>query len=708
MADLPALAREYLDFAKTEPVGPHKDRPRASATMTSIRRAVEGFVAAVVESQLDLNALPADFIEQRWLPTQISVLKQPIQLRVRMSGVKQFTRWLADHGVAVSALTFPQINTSTPKKKDGNPMTDVSHLSDASQLDPVPSAQTQPAPFVQATVPPPAPVARPAPQQKPRNPLQVLMPGPSYKLRVRREREDGEAVYIGDYNSEQVTATGSVEAFLQRIIVPKLLTMGITGDVAMLVSPLAPGAPNSGPVEGEMRRISLTVAPAAPVQSAPMTSLPPMQSGGDPHEAVRHTISAQEQIADRVERAVEKVARAAPSQQNEEMAELRAGMASLAATMAALAEKMATMQVQQAPQGPPANETLGIIRELAPLLKGPAVATQPPTSLEGLFTVMAKAKEVFAPRDINIDVSSLEDRIEVLARQMNKKDDLVESLERLTKLKAFFQADGSVTSAPRPSGLLSALAELASTVVNNPEPMAMAAERVLNAMARVRGGEAPAQPSEPKPQLPPPLMEATKTLLAAEGPEATVAAAHAWLTLMQQIPQMRKAADRIVELVRTGQSGALAIVLQAVVGSLGFKEQMTPNRAGALAKELIAGAKNAAEAQAEDEAEDEGDEEDSPPDVTIRVGSAHGEAADEETDEGDEGGDVDEEVDEEVPAEEVSEAEVAEAIDQLAAESPAPVPAPESRRRRKGRKEQPEELAVPPPPVDDEPAPEVR
>lgn len=216
MSDIRQLTQEYLQFAATET--DKKGNRRAATTMTSYRRALEGFAAAVEQSGLPLTELPESFIEKNWVATQQSVMTQPIQLRVRAGAVKQFTQWLFRNSIPCAPMRHLSIKTPPPKQKQTkeNDMSDVTSLGDAMlQADPVPSTQPQQYPSYETQLPAPPPPQRQAapqpPQQRqqkapvgpgrPANPLASMLPSGHYKMRVRREREADDPVWLGDYLS---------------------------------------------------------------------------------------------------------------------------------------------------------------------------------------------------------------------------------------------------------------------------------------------------------------------------------------------------------------------------------------------------------------------------------------------------------------------------------------------------------------------------
>ncbi len=635
MSDVLSLAQQYLDFAKHE-VG-LQGKPRADTTMTSYRRAIEGFSAAVINAGLALDTLPKTFIQNEWMATQISVHHQPIQLRVRVSAVKHFINWMQARGVVVAPCDLPTI-TTTPKKKEQQPMSDITYLTDQNQLDPVPAAPSQ-VQLPQAAVQPPPPAPPRAPQKR-NNPLANLLPqGGGFKLRVRREREGDDPSFIGDFPAEQVAAASSVESFLQRVVGPRMLSQGITGDVAFQLSALSPGTGANGAQEGERTRLTIAIGGApvmTPVAPAVVASAGTQQ---DLMETITTAQRAQEELAQSISKHLKE--KPVPQQNTEEMSELKAMVASLATSVNSLAQRVEYMRDREPmPQqtAPQANDTLGVINAVAQVFSKATPVQQPPMSMEAMFMMMAKAKDVFAPQNVSIDTSPLEEQIADLKSRM-KKDDLLESMTKFKQLKELFQEVGGETSASKPTGLGAALGNLLTQVVSNPEPIAAAAERVLGALAVARGVADAKPPSQQRPQLPPELLKATLALLETTSPEAAVGAAHEWLTLMQRVPQTQAAAARFLGLVKEAKTTEAGICLRQVASMLGFKEQASADRCANIAKAVVAQVQqHESEEEVDEEPEAQG-----PADLNIRVGGvqAAGDDADdgegEEDEEGEEG-----------------------------------------------------------------------
>lgn len=670
MADVRALVQEYLLFAATET--DKKGNRRAATTMNSYRRSLEGFAAAVEQSGLELAELPESFLEREWMATQQSVVSQPIQLRVRAGAIKQFTQWLFRNSIPCAPMRHPVIQTPPPKPKvkKETQMSDVTYLGDASmQADPIPSTQSAPQPQyalytpppppqAAAPVPPPAPRAPPPKPAAPRatNPLAAMLPSGQYKLRVRREREIDDPVWVGDFPADRVAAAGAVEPFLGREVTPRLAAQGITGDVTFLVSPVAPDGK-----EGERARITVACVPAmaAPVTSVPAPVMGAVAPASMAHNEMAEMLAfhrrAQEELEERLAKKFDTQKEAAPKPQpveerrpsvaNEEMDELRRMVGQLAGTVRSLSERLEEREfmrrdMEMAPPPPPAQppapqlDILGVIREVTAMTKAQTPAQpQQAMGLAEVFNIMAQAKQVFQPQNVNIDVSPLEERLEDMQRRMDaqakSKSRTMEMLEEFKAMKEVFNLVGGGESAPKPTnGLGNALGSLVTRVLDNPAPLAEAVERILTATAQVKAaqtGAAPVQRAAPpsQPQIPPQVVKATNALLDAETAETTVLAAHEWLTLMTQVPALQKAAQRITALLRDEKATELTIYFRQVFAHLGMGEKATPARVTKLVEDILAKVHEANTA----ENDEEGDvDDDAPPDLTIRVGGVQHEA----------------------------------------------------------------------------------
>lgn len=696
MNDVGELVQHYLQVAATET--DKKGRTRSPGTMTNYKRALEGLVAAMNNAGLGLEDLPEGFIEQQWMTTQQSVVNQPIQLRVRVGAVKQFMNWLFQNGIPCAPVRYPEIKTPTPKPKEPQ-MNDVTMLSDATmQADPVPSTQTYvppPAPQVQTVIPPPQPKSVAPKPQAVKNPLTGLLPTGQYKLRVRREREMDEPVWVGDFPADRVAAAGAVEPFLGREVAPRMVAQGITGDVTFIVSSVGP---NNQEV-GERNRMTISCVPAvSAVQSiaAPVAGAPQVTTGGvSPSEMadmLAYHRKAQEELEERLAKKFE-APKQAPIEErkpvaNEEMNDLKQMVASLAGSVRDLSMRLEDRdRGYDAPLPTPATpaapqmDMLGVIREVMAFNKQmnhqPPAPVQQPMDLAGVFNMMAQAKQMFAPAQVNIDVSPLEERMDHLQQQLaastKKKDEITEMVEKFKALKELFGVVGGETSASKPTNSLGgALGSLLDRVVNNPAPLADAVERILNATAQMkaagRGGPAPQAPQPHKPQLPPQLLQATEALLGAESPEATTVAAHEWLSLMTQIPPLQKTAERVTTLLREGKATELTIVFRQVFTHFGFGEQASAARVTQMVKDILAQVA-AANEEAEEE-DEEGDEEQLPPDLTVRVGGAQMMAQEEMDDEeADEEGDEEASDDEDYQSEDEDAAIAAAGPEDVAAEA---------------------------------------
>jgi hypothetical protein len=709
------LTQDYLHLAANET--DKKGNKRAATTMTSYRRALEGFAAAVEQSGLPLTELPESFIERNWLATQQSVIRQPIQLRVRVGAIKQFTQWLFRSSIACAPMRYPAIQTPPPKPKEPKemPIHDVTSLGDAMmEADPVPSTHTQPV-FTLPEPPPAAPAQRaaapqpPPPRQqkapvgpgRPSNPLASILPSGQYKMRVRREREADDPVWLGDYPAERVAAAGAVEPFLQREVVPKLLAQGITGDVTFLVCALSPDGR-----EGDRARITVAVVPQAPVQtvSAPVAGAPapvaPQTAGMQPNEMadmLSYHRRAQEELEERIakrleaqqtqQQAVKDAARPVVTEaprNSGEMDDLKKLVGQLAGTVQNLAarleerdmDRMERLEATPAPQpAAPQLDILSVIREVTNMTKAqqpPPMPMQQPMGLGEVFSVMAQAKQMFQPAQVNVDVSPLEEQLADLRHQLTsqakKKDEIVEMVEKFKAMRELFGVVGGEMGASKPTnGLSSALGNLVNRVIENPAPLADAVERILTATAQVKAAQngTPPPPRAAQPvqqQLPPQLGQAGVAMLDAESDEATVVAAHEWLTMVLQVPPLRKAGERITGLIKAGKTTELAIYLRQVLTHLGAGEKATADRCKEVAAAIMAQVQAANTENEEEEEDAQGG-----PDLTVRVGGVRAAASDEdEEEEYDEDEDEDEEEDESDEDEDESQAESDEELEAAA------------------------------------------
>lgn len=681
-ADIESLATRYIEFAATEPT--RTGKPRAPTTMSSYKRAVEGFVAAMRNvDQTDVSALPETFIEKEWMQTQQSILTQPVQLRVRVIAVKMFTQWLATQGLNVPKFIIPNITTPKPQQKE-TPMTDLTQLADtATQADPIPSATTYVPPPVQTTIPPPRP-ERPAPvatkAQMGSNPLSSMMPAPGFKLRVRRDRDADDPVFVDDFPADRVQPFGAIEPFLARVVGPRLAAAGIVGDVPFLISMVAPNG-----AEGQRTRMTVTISggvPAAPQtitngQLTPPTSQAELMETMETYRKMSETLK--EQLASSFPQ-VNTQQMERPVANNAEMDEMRSMMRQLTMTVNNLAEQVQQVRTQpvmrememapMAPQ-PPAppqldmNAVLKTVVDLSARQSTPA-QTQQPTSMVELFTMMKTAKEVFAPQNVQIDTSPLEEQIHDMRQQLNaasKKDDLTEMVTKFKMMRELFGMVGGEMSAPKPT-LMGSLGNLLDKVVNNPAPLADAVERILGAATAVKTGQPLPERREPE-GLPAEVTSATGELLKAEGDKATVLAAHHWLGVMGASgkEQLVKIVQKISGLLKAEDEIALTVYMRQVFRVFGFEAQATNERVSKIVSDILAKVRAAAAANKAAQSGDEGDEEeeqeeDAPADMTIRVGGAHLRALDsEETEEEteDDGGET--EVDESEDVEETDESE---------------------------------------------------
>lgn len=683
------IIEQYLEFAATET--DKQGNHRAPTTLNSYRRALEGFATAVEQSGLGLEELPEDFLETAWMATQQSIHGQPIQLRVRVGALKQFSQWLFRNEIPCAPMRFPEVKIQPKPKppKEETTMNNDAYLGDATlAADPIPSTQTIPPvqPAMQVAVPPPAP-KKPMPQPK-ANPLAAMLPSSQYKLRVRRERELDEPVWVGDFPADRVAAAGAVEPFLGREVAPRMVAQGITGDVTFIVCSVGP----NGQEVGERTRMTISCVPTsaqvqsvpAPVVGASAATVSANPSSQELADLLAQHRRAQEELEERLSRkmaeqqaAQVKAAQPKPMpveqvrpQVNEEMEDLKSTVASLAGVVQALAQKLderdRAPMMEYAPPPPPQPaapqlDMVALMREMMAMTKAQQAPTPPPQpGLGEMFTMMAQAKQMFAPAQVNIDVSPLEEEIRELKKglvaQAASKSRTMEMLEEVKAMKEVFSLVGG-DSAPKPTNKLSnALGGLVEKIIENPAPLAEAVERILGATAQVQaaktGAPLPPRPQPPpQPQVPPQVVQAAARLLDAAPGDATVIAAHEWLTLMGQVPAFAKVTEKISTFLREGKTTELGIYFRQVFAHLGLAEKAQPNLLSRIANDLVARVRgDNTEAEEQDE-QDEGEEEeqDGPPDLTVRVGGASDQDDSSQDEEQDEAQDEEAEEQEEAP-----------------------------------------------------------
>ena len=715
------LVEQYLDFAAAETDS--KGNVRAKTTMNNYRRALEGFATAVEHAGGKLEQLPESFLENEWMATQATVAQQPIQLRVRASAVKQFSQWCFKNNVPMAPLRHPSVTIPRNPKPAPVPQERVMtpELSLADAVDSVPATNT-------FTPPPPAPIERtpPPPRQavqpkapvgsgRPANPLAAMLPTGQYKLRVRREREMDEPVWVGDFAAERVATYGAVEPFLGREVGPRLAATGVTGDITFMVSAVSPDGR-----EGERARLTVAVAPPQPVVSAPQNygglpvqSIPAPVAGGDLVDLLAHHRKAQEEIEERIAQRIDRQ-QAAQQQRDarsiepvrpmsrrddddDEISELKSMVRSLAGSVNSLAARIESREsdrfdgfaaAQQAAPAAPQLDLLSVIKEVAALSRPttPAAPVQPPMGMGEMFTLFGQMKSVFQPQQVNIDVSPLEERMEdltkLVSQQVKGKSRTMEMVEEFKAMKELFSMVGGGTDAPKPTGLSSALGSLVDKLVNDPEPLAAAVERVLTATAGLKAAQngrpvpSPTNQQSPSASVPESVRNAMKSMVAADGPESLVVAAHEWLTAMAETPALRKVAERMTTLIREEKKTELAIYIKQVFGKLGGNIEV--NVAQRMADDIIAQVAAANETDEDGEEVLEQEVVSAPADYTVRVGGSSAsqddgeevvedEQADDGEDDGEEaddedGDDEEEGDDEEVDAADFSAEDIAKAI----------------------------------------------
>lgn len=646
-----SLVARYLTFAATE-VKREGGKMRSPATLLGYRRALDGLITAVTESGLTLRELPPDFIETKWLATQAHVAKQAVQLRIRATAVSMFQKWLFQNNIPCAPMRNLNVPTPPPKIHPPKELTmsnatlqDVTQLGDAAREEnPVPMVQFAPA--MPTTVPVPQPRPQPQMVQRPvtavnANPVTAMMPAEQFKMRVRREREAGEEpVYLNDYPHDRVKLAGAIEPFLVREVAPLLRGQGITGDVTLLVSALT----RSG-VEGDKTRFTICIPSGPAVAAAPQQVLgvvaPTM---ANTREELADLLAverrARDEFSEQLDRKLPQAQQhAAPEPRMSEMDEMRQGMRQLMGVVQNLAERLESRDSQRAPAPEPVAlapvpqlnimEVMKFADDMASRRSGPPAASQQLGPTE-MMKLMAEMKAVFQPQNINVDVSPLEEELKAMRREAaaSKPKTIVEMLTEFKAVKELFQTVGGEVSSPKPT-FGSALGGMFLKLIENPTPIADAAERILSA---ARGVQSPAAPAQP--QFPPQVIEATKAVLAAQEPGAVLLAVHEWMRTLGEMPAFVAPVKRLSELARAGDVNGFGLYVQQVFKGLGAT--VSPDKCAAVAQAIISqisGVKPQEQLEAaedgegeegeEGDGEDDGEEEpEVPVDMNIRVGGA--------------------------------------------------------------------------------------
>lgn len=648
------LVQTYLNFAATEVNG--KGKVRAYSTMSSYRKALAGFVTAVEESGLELAQLPEDFIETKWLATQGAVINQSVQLRIRATAVSMFQKWLFINNIPCAPLRNLKVTTPPPKQHvapEEQPMSNVTTLQDVSQLGDltreegaVPATQSYAPPVMQPAVPLPQPrQPQQAPQvmQKPQpvarvNPLAGMLPTAQFKLRVRRERDGDEDVFVGDYLSDRVRMAGAIEPFLAREVGPTLAKQGVYGDVSFIVCAVSPTN-----VEGDKTRYTINV-PGGPAQvaAAPMQQVQQASTREELLDVLTTSRRATEELEERL------TTKLGTQQSTErgnmsEMDEMRAMMRQMAGTIQTLAERIesrdsrreepAPASVQQAAPQLDILKVMEFADSAAARRNQPAAPAAPPMGLTEVLGLMAQAKTIFQPQNIQVDTTPMEDKLDkTLALLAAKPKGLIDTLKEFKEAKELFQMVGGEVSGPKPTGFGATLGAMFMKFIENPAPIAEAAERVLNA---ARGA---AQTPPTQPQFPPQVIAATNAVLGVQDPSALVLAVHEWMKTLSELPAFVKPVQRLSELARNADVNGFGLYLQQVFKALGA--QVPPDKCANIAQVLIsqlpkpqlaapAPEPEVDEAEGEDDDEGEGEDE-GPVDMTIRVGGAEPEESDDD------------------------------------------------------------------------------
>ena len=685
MSQIRTLVETYLEEARA--FRGRDGKVRSQNTMAGYREAARRFADAVEQSGLPLDQLPADFLHTHWLQLLQHRWHQPVQLRVRAFAVQNLLRWLYEHNVPIPALIPVKVQTpdtrtamaaadgllDVPPEESNMPQPILSDLPIVD--DPMASGETL-LPPMQQQMPmqmqppqqmqmqmtpvqprmPPANIGMPGVPQRPANqpigmqqgrptpkanPLAHMLPTAGYRLRVRRERDLEEPVWVGDYPAEQVVVHGAIEPFLAKVAAQKL--PGVSGDVAFIVAPIGPDGR-----EGERSRVTIAVTASAP--TAAPTPMMPMHSGGGITELAdmlslqrRALEEAEGRIANQVQQQVApQLGGFMPNpygqqqqQQYQPMGamppvpspsggqdDIRMALFEMQRGMGLMAERVAELSNRQ-PEPPPQPaspqlDVLAIIDRVGGMMRSNQ-PTEPQKSAAGsmgeVFSMMAQAKQIFAPSNVNVDVSPLEDELksvraelQAVRSQAQKKDEILEFAEKMKALQSLFGGAGSLiggSSAGKPAGSLgAAFGGLIEKVIENPEPLANAIERVLSGVAQVKGAAVQQELRKPPPPVPgqgldPRVKKGVEALLSAEGEGAIVMTAMELVKTLNSVDSMKPVAEQIAKRLTSGNEVELVGFLQQVFARLGYGHVATAQRVQTIVSAVFKQIRAAQAAEAE-------------------------------------------------------------------------------------------------------------
>jgi hypothetical protein len=321
------------------------------------------------------------------------------------------------------------------------------------------------------------------------NPLSNMLPINQYRLRVWREREMDDPVWVGDYPADRVQAVG-VEPFLGKEVTPRLIAQGVRGDVTLIVATVSPNGQVS-------ERHRLTVACVPPAQAVP-AFMPAMPAASAPSESGEMAeLLAHYKRLQHEQMSTQRPAAPVQAAHSPEMEEMKRIVLQLSGSVQELAKRVEQREVVPRlgyEDGPPQLDTLALLREVMAMTKqAPPPPPPPQMGLGDMLNQIAQVKALFQPQQVNIDVSPLEERIEQLQSQLqaqSKKDDMVEFAEKFKAMKEVFSQVGGETGAAQPTGLGAAFSSLVSKVVENPAPVAEAVERILGAATAMKQSQA--------------------------------------------------------------------------------------------------------------------------------------------------------------------------------------------------------------------------
>jgi len=695
----------FLEFVK-EDLSPRTNKPISPSTMSSFRRAMEGFAYAVDQVKQPLASLPDDFLETTWMATQESVHSKPIHLRIRVGAIIRFLAWLRQNRIPFpETMRIPNITTPARRTEGSPPFTSSTPFTPTVVRSPVTPAPEEPEmndlplndPMNDEVNNPPQtqslPPQQTATQAAPRLPKQQapakqpeLLNARKDMVRVRRERPGDDPIFISDHEYAKVAAFGALDPFLKQVVGPGL---NIVGDVTFLVARVVDGR------EGPATRCSVTLQSSNATQQPPavkeqvMTQTPNNTDVLGAFEQQRRVLEEQEA---RMLKRIEEMQRGTP-QGNSEMDSIKSMLGSLASSVQALAQRVEAREMeQQAPPPPPvaagtnSNDILAmVLKQFMEQKVAPPPVAEKSQSLFDDLSKLTQLQTLFAQKNVQIDTSPLEEQLADLRKQLaetTKKDELSDVMVKVKAMMDFTKLLNG--DKPVREGAMGFFGGLLEKVINDPSPLAEAAERILTA---ARSG-APMPPGAAKPNqqqgLPPAVKAATEQVLTAakqKNEEAIVVAMHNWMSTMVSAGEpFSKITKKLSDLFADGENKRreLGLLLKHIFTQFGYGQHADPVTVTWMVTavvETVAEVNAGNQEEIEEEEEVEVEETPAEPDLVIRVGGAAPAEAEVEEPEEEEGGE------EEEPEEEGEEPEEAQAANESPeAEEPeeevAPAPEP--------------------------------